>query len=144
MTMKLQKYFYPREDVVSDNKDNIKSMIDSIASGKLDARSVVDSFVVSKGNQSAETKAFKCTDPGCTYETVDGVNGGDFFSCPKCGSAVVSVEEVTFGSQESTKEEVKAASYKVMTGLDKNPIIQYTLACLRPGDEMEYLVTVLI
>lgn len=126
------------------SRDNIKSLIDSIARGKLDPKGAVDSFIPKRGvdrlhNGTESENKMKCTNKECDFEMQSDNQG--YATCPKCGAATVGVEEITYGSPDSENPAIKMASYRVIKNLDKDPIPQFTLSDLRPGDQFIFIST---
>ena len=87
------------------SKEDIRTMIDQIATGDSNTKAVVDSFMITSRpstrsplppSTAKESLKLKCTNSGCDYESGGGfAEGTGYVQCPKCRSAVIeSVEEV--------------------------------------------------
>lgn len=127
-----------------DTKESIRSLIDSIAKGKLNTKTAVDSFIQPRkaeefhGGDEVVSKVV-CTNSECDYEMIGSEEG--YSTCPKCGSAIVGAEEATYGSPDSENPAIRMASYRVIKDIDRDPIPQFTLSDLRPGDQFIFIST---
>jgi len=124
------------------NKTKIRSMIDKVAKGELEASAAVERFVKKRdGDKVVAEKVVRCTNAECGFEMKGEDPEGGFSTCPKCGSTIIGASMTAYGHPDSDNPVVQTASYEEVAKSSSNPIPHYTLSYLRPGDQFVFLGT---